>query len=78
MPTWPALAGGTKLTTNRVWVLPVLGLTDVPDVWAAAAPAVRPAQARTRNVSRSRLDIEASLPVTRRRMHAKLRSLPGD
>ena len=53
------LAGGTKLTTNRVCVLPVLGLTDVLDEdWATAAPAVNPTHASTRSGSRSFLDID--------------------
>jgi len=48
-----------KLTTNRVCVLPVFGVTDVSeeDVCATAAALVRPTHARTRNDSRSFLHI---------------------
>jgi hypothetical protein len=54
------LAGGTKLTTNRVCVFPVLGVTDVfeEDVCATATALVRATHARTRGGSRSFLDID--------------------
>jgi hypothetical protein len=55
------LAGAMKLTTKRVCVLPVLGLTEVleEDVCAAAAALVRATHAKTRNASRTFLDIDA-------------------
>ncbi len=54
------LAGGMKLTTNRVCVLPVFGVIDVSeeDVCATAAALIRPTHARTRTGSRSVLDID--------------------